>query len=161
MRHANHRGQLGVHPGHRRAMLRNLVTSLLKHERIRTTRAKAKETRRYAEKMITIAKKDDLAAKRRVLAYVRERDVVSKVFKTLIFRYANRKGGYTRIMNLGPRKSDGAEMVFLELVDRPVEAAPAEGDKKEKAEKTAAPAATEAAEAKAPKKKEKAAEAKA
>jgi large subunit ribosomal protein L17 len=135
-----------------------MVTSLLKHERIRTTRAKAKEARRYAEKMITIAKKDDLAAKRRVMAYVRERDVVQKLFKTLIFRYATRKGGYTRILNLGPRKTDGAEMVFLEMVDRPVEAAPVEGDKKEKAEKTekAVKPVEEAKPAK--KKKEKAAE---
>jgi large subunit ribosomal protein L17 len=156
MRHGNYRGQLGVHPGHRRSMLRNLVTSLLKHERIRTTRARAKEARRYAEKMITIAKKDDLASKRRVLAYVRERDVVNKLFKTLIFRYANRKGGYTRIMQLGPRRSDAAQMVFLELVDRPVEAAPVESDKKEKAktiDATVVPAA-EAKPAKPSKKKE-------
>lgn len=156
MRHANHRGQLGVHPGHRRAMLRNLVTSLLKHERIRTTRARAKEARRYAEKMITIAKKDDLISKRRVMAYVRERDVVQKLFKTLIFRYANRKGGYTRIMQLGPRRSDAAQMVFLELVDRPVEAAPVETDKKEKVEKIDSTDAT-VAEAKPAKKKKEAA----
>ncbi len=155
MRHANHRGQLGVHPGHRRAMLRNLVTSLLKHERIRTTRVRAKETRRYAEKMITMAKKDNLAAKRLVMGYVREREVVQKLFKTLIFRYANRKGGYTRILNLGPRKSDGAEMVFLEMVDRPVEAAPVEGDKKEKAAKGEKAEGT-ASSAKPAKKKEKA-----
>jgi len=143
-------------------MLRNLVTSLFKHERIRTTRAKAKETRRYAEKMITIAKKDDLAAKRRVLAFVRERDVVSKLFKTLIFRYATRKGGYTRILQLGPRQSDGAQMVFLEMVDRPVAVAPVEGEKKEKAEKGAKGAKGEKsapeADAKPKKKKEKAAE---
>jgi large subunit ribosomal protein L17 len=138
-----------------------MVTSLLKHERIRTTRARAKEARRYAEKMITIAKKDDLAAKRRVMAYIRERDVVLKLFKTLIFRYANRKGGYTRIMQLGPRKSDAAQMVFLELVDRPVEAAPVEPEKKEKAVKTDKVEAP-AGEAKpVKKKKEKAAEPKA
>jgi len=160
MRHANHRGQLGVHPGHRRAMLRNLVTSLLKHERIRTTRARAKEARRYAEKMITIAKKDDLISKRRVMAYVRERDVVQKLFKTLIFRYANRKGGYTRIMQLGPRRSDAAQMVFLELVDRPVEAAPVETDKKEKVEKIDSTDATVAEAKQAKKKKEAAADTK-
>jgi large subunit ribosomal protein L17 len=116
-------------------MLRNLVTSLLKHERIRTTVAKAKEARRYAEKMITIAKKDNLAAKRRVLGFVRERDVASKLFKTLIYRYAERKGGYTRILKLGSRPGDGAEMAFLELVDRPVQAEAAPTDKKEKASK--------------------------
>jgi large subunit ribosomal protein L17 len=96
-----------------------MVTSLFKHERIRTTQAKAREVRRYAEKMITKAKKETLAAKREVLGFVRERDVVAKLFKTLVYRYAERKGGYTRILKLGPRPGDGAEMVFLELVDRP------------------------------------------
>lgn len=121
MRHQSHHGRLGVQPAHRRAMVRNMVTSLLKHERIKTTKIRAKEVRRYAEKMITIAKKDNLASKRRVLGFVRERDVVNKLFKTLIYRYAERKGGYTRILKLGHRAGDGAEMVFLELVDRPVD----------------------------------------
>jgi large subunit ribosomal protein L17 len=161
MRHANHRGHLGIHPGHRRAMLRNMVTSLFKYERIRTTKAKAKEARRYAEKMITIAKKDDLAAKRRVLGFVRERDVVNKLFKTLIYRYAERKGGYTRVLKLGTRAGDGAEMVFLELVDRPVQAEPAPEEKKEKAAKPVVDAAPEAGDAKPKAKKAKAAEPKA
>lgn len=121
MRHQSHHGRLGVQPAHRRAMIRNMVTSLLKHERIKTTKIRAKEVRRYAEKMITIAKKDTLASKRRILGFVRERDVVNKLFKTLIYRYAERKGGYTRVLKLGFRAGDGAEMVFLELVDRPVE----------------------------------------
>src|SRR5579885_746060 len=121
MRHQSHHGRLGVQPAHRRAMVRNMVTSLLKHERIKTTKIRAKEVRRYAEKMITIAKKDTLASKRRILGFVRERDVVNKLFKTLIYRYAERKGGYTRILKLGHRPGDGAEMVFLELVDRPVD----------------------------------------
>jgi large subunit ribosomal protein L17 len=99
-----------------------MVTSLFKHEAIRTTRARAREVRRYAEKMITKAKKETLAAKREVLGFVRERDVVAKLFKTLIYRYSNRHGGYTRVLKLGPRAGDGAEMVLLELVDRPVEA---------------------------------------
>jgi large subunit ribosomal protein L17 len=120
MRHGKYRGHLGVHPTHRWAMIRNMVTSLLKHERIKTTRVRAKEVRRYAEKMITKAKKETLAAKRDVLSFVRERDVVDKLFKTLIYRYAERHGGYTRILKLGPRPGDGADMVFLELVDRPV-----------------------------------------
>jgi large subunit ribosomal protein L17 len=119
MRHQAHHGRLGVQPAHRRAMVRNMVTSLLKHERIKTTKVRAKEIRRYAEKMITIAKKETLASKRRVLGFVREREVVNKLFKTLIYRYAERKGGYTRILKLGNRMGDGAEMVFLELVDRP------------------------------------------
>jgi len=136
MRHATHHGRLGVQPAHRRAMIRNMVTSLLKYERIRTTKGRAKEVRRYAEKMITTAKKETLAAKRDVLGFVREREVVNKLFKTLIYRYAERKGGYTRILRLAPRPGDGADMVFLELVDRPVEEKSAEvkGDKKEKAE---------------------------
>jgi large subunit ribosomal protein L17 len=121
MRHQAHHGRLGVQPAHRRAMVRNMVTSLLKHERIKTTKVRAKEIRRYAEKMITVAKKETLASKRRVLGFVREREVVNKLFKTLIYRYAERKGGYTRILKLGNRMGDGAEMVFLELVDRPAE----------------------------------------
>jgi large subunit ribosomal protein L17 len=112
-----------------------MVTSLFKHERVKTTKSRAKEVRRYAEKMITIAKKETLAAKRHVLGFVRERDVVNKLFQTLIYRYAERKGGYTRILKLGSRKGDGAEMVFLELVDRAIPEAPSEPkvDKKEKA----------------------------
>ena len=136
MRHQTHHGRLGVQPAHRRALVRNMVTSLLKHERIKTTKIRAKEVRRYAEKMITIAKKETLASKRRVLGFVREREVVNKLFKTLIYRYAERKGGYTRILKLGYRMGDGAEMVFLELVDRPAEEKPTEAktEKKEKGE---------------------------
>jgi len=135
MRHQSHHGRLGVHPAHRRAMIRNMVTSLLKHERIKTTKTRAKEVRRYAEKMITLAKKETLAAKRDVLGFVREREVVNKLFKTLIYRYAQRKGGYTRMLKLGFRAGDGADMVFLELVDRPME------------EKSVEPAADKKAEA--------------
>jgi len=138
MRHQAHHGRLGVQPAHRRAMVRNMVTSLLKHERIKTTKVRAKEVRRYAEKMITVAKKETLASKRRVLGFVREREVVNKLFKTLIYRYAERKGGYTRILKLGNRMGDGAEMVFLELVDRPAEDKTSEtkSEKKEKSEKS-------------------------
>ena len=138
MRHQAHHGRLGVQPAHRRALVRNMVTSLLKHERIKTTKIRAKEVRRYAEKMITIAKKETLASKRRVLGFVREREVVNKLFKTLIYRYAERKGGYTRILKLGYRMGDGAEMVFLELVDRPAGEKTTETkvEKKEKGETT-------------------------
>lgn len=122
-------------PAHRRAMIRNMVTSLFKHERIRTTQARAKEVRRYAERMITLAKRENLAAKRRVLGFVRERAVVKKLFDTLIYRYAERRGGYTRVLKLGARASDGAEEVFLELVDRPAPALEATGPKAEKAAK--------------------------
>ena len=143
MRHQTHHGRLGVQPAHRRAMIRNMVTSLLKHERIKTTKIRAKEVRRYAEKMITVAKKETLASKRRVLGFLYEREVVNKLFKTLIYRYAERKGGYTRILKLGYRPGDGAEMVFLELVDRSVEGekAEAKADKKEKGEEGSAPEA--------------------
>jgi large subunit ribosomal protein L17 len=136
MRHQTHHGRLGVQPAHRRALVRNMVTSLLKHERIKTTKMRAKEIRRYAEKIITIAKKETLASKRRVLGFVREREVVNKLFKTLIYRYAERKGGYTRILKLGHRLGDGAEMVFLELVDHPTGEKPTESktEKKEKGE---------------------------
>ena len=136
MRHQAHHGRLGVQPAHRRAMIRNMVTSLFKHERVKTTKGRAKEVRRYAEKMITVAKKETLASKRHVLGFVREREVVNKLFQTLIYRYAERKGGYTRILKLGNRKGDGADMVFLELVDRPLEEKLTEGktEKKEKGE---------------------------
>jgi len=117
-----------------------MVTSLFKHERVKTTKGRAREVRRYAEKMITIAKKETLASKRHVLGFVREREVVNKLFKTLIYRYAERKGGYTRVLRLGSRKGDGAEMVFLELVDRPLEEKLTETktDKKEKGENPSA-----------------------
>jgi large subunit ribosomal protein L17 len=145
MRHRAHHGRLGVQPAHRRAMVRNMVTSLLKHERIKTTKVRAREVRRYAEKMITLAKKETLASKRDVLGFVREREVVNKLFKTLIYRYAQRQGGYTRMLKLGYRMGDGAEMVFLELVDRPVEEKTPEptGDKKAKAEAGEAAGASE------------------
>ena len=149
MRHQAHHGRLGVQPAHRRALIRNMVTSLLRHERIKTTRVRAKEVRRYAEKMITIAKKETLASKRSVLGFVREREVVNKLFKTLIYRYAERKGGYTRDLKLGPRMGDGAEMVFLELVDRQVAETPTETKtgKKEKAETPTAEVETHKAKA--------------
>jgi large subunit ribosomal protein L17 len=134
-----------------------MVTSLLKHERIKTTKARAREIRRYAEKMITIAKKETLASKRELLGFVREREVVNKLCKTLIYRYAQRQGGYTRILRLANRKGDGAEMVFLELVDRPVAVEAAPQPEAEKKEKPAAPAEPEAGTGKEKKKKTKAA----
>jgi len=137
MRHQSHHGHLGLQPAHRRSLVRNMVTSLLKHERIKTTKARAREIRRYAEKMITIAKKETLASKRELLGFVREREVVNKLCKTLIYRYAQRQGGYTRILRLANRKGDGAEMVFLELVDRPVTQETAPEPKAEEKEKAA------------------------
>ena len=108
--------KLGRETAHRKAMLRNLVTDLLREGRISTTEHRAKETRRIAEKMITLAKRGDLHARRQVLAYVYDEDVVTKLFEEIAPKYEDRNGGYTRIMKLGPRRGDCAEVVFLELV---------------------------------------------
>ena len=97
-------------------MLRNLVTDLLREGRITTTDTRAKEARRQAEKMITLAKRGDLHARRQVLAYVYDETVVTKLFDEIAPKYKDRQGGYTRILKLGPRQGDNAEMVFLELV---------------------------------------------
>lgn len=102
--------------GHRGAMLRNLATSLLKHERIETTEARAKELNAIAEKMITLGKQGDLAARRQAMSYLMEEDVVTKLFETIAPKYAERQGGYTRIMKVGFRRGDAAEMVLIELV---------------------------------------------
>lgn len=108
--------KLGRPTDHRKAMLRNLVTSLLRNGKIETTETRAKETRRIAEKMITLAKRGDLHARRQVLAYVYDETVVKKLFDDIAPKYADRNGGYTRILKLGPRRGDAAEMVILELV---------------------------------------------
>lgn len=107
---------LGVNTGHRKAMLRNLVTSLFRDERINTTETRAKEVRSIAERMLTTAKQGDLAARRQALAYIYEEDVVKKLFDTIAPKYADRPGGYTRIIRVGYRRGDAAEMVILELV---------------------------------------------
>ena len=108
--------KLGRDSAHRKAMLRNLVTDLLREGRISTTLERAKETRKAAEKMITLAKRGDLHARRQVLAYVYDEAVVTKLFDEIAPKYAERNGGYTRILKLGPRRGDCAEVVFLELV---------------------------------------------
>ena len=108
--------KLGVKSAHRQSMLRNLVTDLFRYGRIQTTDCRAKEARREAEKMITIAKKGDLHARRPAIAYIKDEDVVTKLFDEIAPKYAERHGGYTRILKLGPRQGDVAESVFLELV---------------------------------------------
>ena len=108
--------KLGRSSAHRKAMLRNLVTDLLREGRITTTDTRAKEARRQAEKMITLAKRGDLHARRQVLAYVYDESFVTKLFEEIAPKYEDRQGGYTRILKLGPRKGDNAELVFLELV---------------------------------------------
>ena len=112
---ANYR-KLGRVTSHRNLMLRNLVTDLLRNGRIETTVTRAKETRRMAEKMITLAKRGDLHARRQVLAYVLEEEVVKTLFDEIAPKYAERNGGYTRMIKKGPRRGDGAEVVILELV---------------------------------------------
>jgi len=108
--------KLGLTTGHRKAMLRNLVTSLIKEDRIQTTETRAKEVKSLAEKMVTLAKKGDLAARRQALAYIYDEEVVKKLFETVGPRYADRQGGYTRTVRTGHRRGDAAPMVILELV---------------------------------------------
>lgn len=108
--------KLGLSTDQRLAMLRSLVTSFLKHGKIQTTVTRAKETKRLAEKMITLAKKGDLHSRRQVLAFVYEEDVVKNLFENVAPKYAERVGGYTRIYKMGPRRGDAAEVVILELV---------------------------------------------
>lgn len=108
--------KLGRPTAHRKLMLRNLVTDLLREGRIQTTDCRAKETRKIAEKMITLGKRGDLHAKRQALSYLFDETVVKKLFDEIAPKYAERNGGYTRILKLGPRQGDSAEIVFLELV---------------------------------------------
>src|SRR5512139_493140 len=116
MKHRVAGRKLGRTSSHRLALLRNLTTQLFAHERITTTLMKAKELRPFAEKLLTLAKRETLHARRLVLRHVHERDVVAKMFETLSARYAQRPGGYTRIIKLGPRRGDAAEMAIIELV---------------------------------------------
>ncbi len=143
MRHRVAHRKLGRTTQHRMSLLRNLAASLFIHERIRTTLVKAKELRPFAEKLITLSKKDSLHARRRALQVMVHQEAVAKLFRDLSARFADRPGGYTRILKLGRRKGDGAEMAFIELVDfafTPTKAAPARDSKKEKAEAKTKPA---------------------
>jgi large subunit ribosomal protein L17 len=121
MRHRNSGRQLGRNSHHRRSLFRNLVTSLLEHERIETTEAKAKEIRILADRMITLGKQGDLHARRRALAYVRTETVVAKLFKDLAGRFSERRGGYTRLIKTRQRVGDAARMVVIELVAKSTE----------------------------------------
>ena len=116
MRHGMAGRKLGRKTPHRIMMFRNQVTSLLDKERIRTTLPRAKELRPIAERMITLGKRESLHARRQALAFVKDPDVVSKLFKTLAPRFAQRNGGYTRIIRLGFRQGDGAQMAIIELL---------------------------------------------
>ncbi len=117
MRHRKAGKRLGRNSSHRLAMVRNMVTSLLEHERIVTTTPKAKEVRRVAEKMITLAKRGDLHARRQALSFMRDKKVVDKLFTTLKDEYLERQGGYTRIIRTGNRIGDAAPMAILEMVN--------------------------------------------
>ena len=117
MRHRKAGRKLGRTSSHRDAMLRNMVTSLLDQERIVTTVPKAKEARRLAEQMITLGKRGDLHARRQAMAYIRSENTVAKLFDQLSSQYAERQGGYTRIIRTGKRLGDAAPMAIIELVD--------------------------------------------
>lgn len=116
MRHAKSGRKLGRTSSHREAMFRNMVTSLFEHERIVTTEHKAKELRPIAEKMITLAKRGDLHARRQALSYMRSKNVVAKLFDQIKDQFADRNGGYTRIIRTGVRTGDAAPMAIIELV---------------------------------------------
>jgi large subunit ribosomal protein L17 len=117
MRHAKKKGKLSRDSAHRKSMLRTMSKQLIEHERIRTTQPKAKALKPEFEKLITLAKRGDLHARRQALSQLnQDKFAVHKLFEEIAPRYSSRNGGYTRIVKLGPRRSDSAEMVFLELV---------------------------------------------
>lgn len=116
MRHLKTGRKLGRTSSHRKALFRNMVTSLFEHERIQTTDAKAKDVRRVAEKLITLGKRGDLGSRRQALSYIHDKGVVHKLFTEIAEKYKERPGGYTRIMKLGNRRGDNAPISILELV---------------------------------------------
>ena len=125
MRHQRAGKKLGRDSAHRKALYSNLAGALIEHGRIQTTEAKAKAVKPIAEQMITLGRRGDLHARRQALAYLRSQDVVHKLFSDVGPRFADRPGGYARIVKIGPRQGDAAEMVYLELVDyEPPRAAP-------------------------------------
>jgi len=155
MRHQKKTLKLGLTASHRKALLANQVCSLIEHQRIKTTLAKAKAVRPLAEKMVTLGKKGSLHARRTALAVLRQKGAVKKLFEDIAPRSADRNGGYTRIVKLGARKSDSAPVAFIEWVDAPQvveEPVLEETGKKSKAAKTPAAETEKKAERK-PKKK--------
>lgn len=154
MRHNVSGRKLNRTPAHRKMLYRNLVTSLFKHERITTTVPKAKEARKVAEKLITMAKAGDLHSRRQAARKVNEPAVLQRLFEEIGPRYADRPGGYTRIMRLGPRRGDNAELAILELVDNTAKPKSLDSQKRKRARRIlkaeekaeAAAALTEAAE---------------
>lgn len=140
MRHGKAGKELGRNSSHRRAMLRNMVTSLLKHEQIETTDAKAKAVRPLVEKMITLGKRGDLHARRQALAYIKDKAVTHRLFDELKERYLDRQGGHVRIIKKGARKGDGASISIIQLL--PGDEGKKSGKKKDKSPKVSKTAAT-------------------
>jgi large subunit ribosomal protein L17 len=120
MRHKRTGWKLGRDSAHRRSLYANLTSELIEHERIKTTVTKAKAVKPIAEQMITLGRRGDIHARRQAVAFLRSKDIVHKLFSDLGPRFADRPGGYARIVRLGPRPGDAAEMVYLELVDTPL-----------------------------------------
>ena len=141
MRHGKVHRKLGKKPAHRKAMFANMSAALIKHEQIVTTLPKAKELRPVVEKLITLGKKGGLAARRQAISEIRDVAMVKKLFEVLAPRYAERKGGYTRIMKAGFRFGDNAARAVIEFVDRDVEAKGREDRARHDAMSAAAPAA--------------------
>lgn len=133
MRHRKGGVKLGRTTSHREAMFKNMVTSLFKHNSIKTTDVKAKELRKWADRMITLAKRGDLHARRQALAVIREKSVVHKLFNEAIERFSDKNGGYTRITKVGFRKGDAAPVSIIEIIAAPVVQAekPAKDDKEQ------------------------------
>jgi large subunit ribosomal protein L17 len=136
MRHKVKGRKLGRTASHRKATLISLATALLKHKRIRTTLAKAKETRGFVEKLITKAKKDDLHSKKQVMDFIKDKEVVKELFSEIVPKIGDRPGGYTRVVKIGNRLGDAASMAVIELVDyNDIMTAKAEEKKEEKVTK--------------------------
>lgn len=138
MRHGKRRTRFGRQQSHRKATLKALARSVLLHERIKTTHTKAREARRFVDKIITVAKIDSLAARKKAYAILGDRDLVVKLFKEIVPLFAKRNGGYTRIIPFDFRKGDGASMVFLELTEKKPRELPKKPQAKDKVVKTAA-----------------------
>jgi large subunit ribosomal protein L17 len=141
MRHLNSGRKLNRSSAHRKALLRNLVLSLIHHERIRTTDAKAKELRRYADRIVTLGKQGDLSARRRVFSLIASRDAVKKLFDVIAPRFKDRAGGYTRVIKFGVRNGDAAAISIIEFTGAPESAKPKKPRKKAAPKKESQPQA--------------------
>lgn len=147
MRHLKAGRKLGRTPAHRASLYRNLVAELLSHDRIKTTDEKAKEIRRFADRMVTLGKSGTLAARRRAVAFVRDKKAVRRLFTEIAERFKDRQGGYTRIVKLGVRPGDGAAMSLIELTGTSESVEPAKKRKGQRKTKKAEPTPQKAARA--------------